>query len=66
MHSKDGMAGAHEINQHRIFYYGHKVKSKVLVQPTQAWQVQTRSTPESSSERENMGIVYTQMHPLNG
>ena len=32
MHSKDGMAGAHTINQHGTFYYGYirKIKSKVF------------------------------------
>ena len=33
MHSMDGIAGAHTINQHGIFYYGcvkKKIKSKVF------------------------------------
>ena len=32
MHSKDGMAGAHANNQHRIGYYGYikKIESEVF------------------------------------
>ena len=58
-HSKVGMAGAHTINQHGTSYYGYmkNFKSKVLIQPTQTLQDQTRSTHRSSinNQRFNLG-----------
>ena len=57
MHSKDGMAGAHEVDQHRICYYGYKIKSKVFSPTNTSMANQTRSTHESSDERGTMGTV---------
>ena len=66
VHHKDGMAGAHAINQHRMCHYCYKIKSKVFSSTNTSMANQTRSTHELSSERGTMVTVYPQLHPLNG
>ena len=52
MHLKDGMLGAHTINQHRTYQHVYKIKSKVFFNQTQTWQDQARYTTKLSTHNQ--------------
>ena len=69
MHSKDGMAGAHTINQHGILYYGYirKIKSKVFssTKPKHGNIRQELHTSHQSIKRSNLREIITQFVKQN-